>query len=59
MRKTSLIEKSYQHCLLYVIKRLNNFFETWYTPKNLAIFISGDIDVGGTMETIVKYFGDW
>ncbi|MFA7693123.1 MAG: insulinase family protein [Candidatus Hydrogenedentales bacterium] len=41
------------------IKRLNNFFETWYTPKNMAIFISGDIDVGGTMETIVKYFGDW
>lgn len=41
------------------IKRLNEFYRTWYTPNNMAIFISGDIDIERTMAMIARYCGAW
>ncbi len=41
------------------ITRLNQFYDTWYRPENMAIFISGDIDVEATMGVIARYFSTW
>lgn len=36
-----------------------NFFHTYYVPNNMAIFISGNIDIDETIKTIDKYFSSW
>lgn len=41
------------------IKRLLDFYSTWYKPNNMAIFISGDIDFEKTMQVIDTYFSAW
>lgn len=41
------------------IKRLNGFYDTWYRPGNMAIFISGDVDVEQTMSVIARHFSAW
>lgn len=41
------------------VKRLNRFYETWYRPNNMAIFISGDIDLEQTIKLIARYFSTW
>lgn len=39
------------------LKRMYEFFETWYVPNNMAIVISGDIDIGPTIDLIDTHFG--
>lgn len=38
------------------IKRLLDFYSSWYKANNMAIFISGDIDFEKTMQVIDRYF---
>ncbi|MCY4357080.1 MAG: insulinase family protein [Gammaproteobacteria bacterium] len=38
---------------------IQNFFDTWYVPNNMGIFISGDIDIDSTIELIAEKFGHW
>lgn len=36
---------------------IQNHYETWYRPNNIAICLSGDFDPDATLEIIKKYFG--
>lgn len=38
---------------------IQEYFDTWYVPNNMAIFISGDIDIDETMQIISAEFSDW
>ncbi|MGI9250384.1 MAG: M16 family metallopeptidase [Pseudohongiellaceae bacterium] len=38
---------------------IQDYFDTWYVPNNMAIFISGDIDIDSTIALIADEFGDW
>jgi predicted Zn-dependent peptidase len=38
---------------------IHDYFDTYYVPNNMAIFISGDIDIDHTMTVIAKAFGGW
>lgn len=41
------------------LKVIYNYFETYYVPNNMAIFISGDINIPETMSIIDVYFSSW
>lgn len=41
------------------ISRLISFYETWYVPNNMAIFLSGDLRAEEVMPLIDHYFGSW
>ena len=38
---------------------IQNYFDTYYVPNNMGIFISGDIDIEETIELISEKFGHW
>ena len=38
---------------------IQEYFDTWYVPNNMGIFISGDIDIPATIELISEKFGHW
>lgn len=38
---------------------IRDYFETWYVPNNMAILISGDIDIRSTIELIAGQFSEW
>ena len=38
---------------------IQDYFDTWYVPNNMGIFISGDIDIPSTIELIAEKFGHW
>ncbi len=38
---------------------IRNYFDTYYVPNNMAISISGDIDIEETMKIIDENFGSW
>lgn len=38
---------------------IQEYFDTYYVPNNMAIFISGDIDIEHTIATISDAFGAW
>jgi len=38
---------------------IQEYFDTWYVPNNMAVMISGDIDIEQTIQTIAEHFGDW
>ncbi len=38
---------------------IQNYFDTYYVPNNMAIFISGDINIDETIATISDAFGQW
>ncbi len=41
------------------LKNIYEYFNTYYVPNNMAIMISGDIDIEKTMDTIDRYFSSW
>ena len=41
------------------ISRLESFYDTWYVPNNMAIFLSGDVRAEEAMPVIARYFGAW
>ncbi|MCC6866607.1 MAG: insulinase family protein [Ignavibacteria bacterium] len=40
------------------IKKVINYYKTYYVPNNMAIVLSGDLDPEKTIELIDKYWGD-
>lgn len=38
---------------------IHDFYDTWYVPNNMAIFISGDINIDETIELIADKFSRW
>ncbi len=38
---------------------IQNYFDTYYVPNNMAIFISGDIDIDQTIALIADKFSVW
>lgn len=38
---------------------IRDYFDTWYVPNNMAIFISGDIDIEDTIQVISDEFSHW
>lgn len=38
---------------------IQNFYDSYYVPNNMAIFISGDIHVEEAIHTIAQAFGKW
>ena len=39
--------------------KIRNFFDTWYVPNNMAISVSGDINIDETIKVIDEAFGKW
>ncbi len=39
------------------IRRMYEFFETWYVPGNLVIALAGDFDAAEALDTITRHFG--
>jgi len=38
---------------------IQQYFDTWYVPNNMAIAISGDIDINETIRVIADAFSHW
>ena len=38
---------------------IQDYFDTYYVPNNMAIFISGDIDIDQTIQLIADNFSKW
>lgn len=41
------------------LKKMYDFYRQYYVPNNMALVISGDIDLTATRKLIEKYFGVW
>lgn len=41
------------------IINIQNYFNKWYVPGNVAICLSGDFEPDQMIETIERYFGSW
>jgi predicted Zn-dependent peptidase len=41
------------------LKNMHDFYNTYYVPNNMAICISGDIDIDETIQTIDEHFSLW
>lgn len=41
------------------LRYIQDYFDTWYVPNNMAISISGDIDPDETIEVIAEAFSAW
>ena len=41
------------------IVNIENYFRKYYVPNNIAITMSGDLDMDQTIALIDKYFGSW
>ncbi len=41
------------------ISNIKKHFSDWYRPNNVAICMSGDLDLDKTVAIIKKYFGNW
>ncbi|MBX7258117.1 MAG: insulinase family protein [Candidatus Hydrogenedentes bacterium] len=50
---------SVEHLKKPSLVNIHNFYNTYYVPNNMAICISGDIDVDATMAIIERYFERW
>jgi predicted Zn-dependent peptidase len=38
---------------------IQRFYDTWYVPNNMAIVVSGDIDIDETIRLIAEHFNVW
>ena len=41
------------------LKRIKEFYNTYYVANNMAVSLAGDIDFEATIEDVKKAFGDW
>ncbi|MBP3828712.1 MAG: insulinase family protein [Bacteroidaceae bacterium] len=41
------------------ITNIKNYFNNYYCPNNVAIFMAGDFDPDKTIDILEKYFGEW
>ena len=40
------------------LEDVKRFFDTYYTPNNAVVVVTGDVDIQTTLAHITKYFGD-
>lgn len=38
---------------------IRDYFDTYYVPNNMGIFLSGDFDIEDTIELIAEHFNEW
>ena len=50
---------SVQHLQSPSIKEMQNFYNKYYIPNNMAICLSGDLDIQNTISLIEKYWGNF
>lgn len=50
---------SVEHLKNPSLRKMYAFYNTYYVPNNMALVISGDIDIAETRRIIEKYFSDW
>ena len=50
---------SVQHLQSPSIKEMQNFYNKYYIPNNMAICLSGDLDIQNTITLIEKYWGNF
>ena len=50
---------SVEHLKSPSIKRMYEFYSTYYVPNNMAIIMSGDINPPEAIKTISRYFSSW
>jgi predicted Zn-dependent peptidase len=50
---------SVEHLKNPSLTKMYEFYNKYYVPNNMAIVISGDIDIAQTKELITKYFSSW
>ena len=50
---------SVQHLQNPSIKEMQNFYNKYYIPNNMAICLSGDLDIQNTITLIEKYWGNF
>ncbi|MEE2754809.1 MAG: pitrilysin family protein, partial [Candidatus Latescibacterota bacterium] len=50
---------SVEHLKNPSLVNIHKFFDTYYVPNNMAITISGDIDIAETIQLIDKKFSGW
>ena len=50
---------SVEHLKSPSIKRMYDFYNTYYVPNNMAIIMSGDIDPPEAIKEISRYFSSW
>ena len=50
---------SIEHLKNPSLKKMYEFYNTYYVPNNMAIHISGDINIEGTIELINTHFSKW
>ena len=50
---------SVEHLKNPSLRRMYEYFETWYVPNNMAVIISGDIDIEQTIGLIDASLGVW
>ena len=50
---------SVEHLKNPSLELMYEYYRTWYVPNNMAVIISGDIDVGETIALIDSEFSDW
>lgn len=41
------------------LRNIGKYYETYYVPNNMAVFISGDIDIPAAIETIAARLSKW
>lgn len=56
---TQSILGSIQHLKNPSLKKMYEFYRRYYVPNNMALVISGDIDIQETRQIIERYFSDW
>lgn len=56
---TQTILGSVEHLKNPSLTKMYDFYRRYYVPNNMAIVISGDIDIAETRKIIEKHFADW
>lgn len=56
---TQTILGTQEHLKNPSITNIKKYYSQWYVPNNIAICMSGDLDMDSTVAIIDKYFGDW
>ena len=50
---------SVEHLKNPSLELMYEYYRTWYVPNNMAVIVSGDIDIGETIALIDREFSDW
>ncbi len=56
---TQTILGSVDHLKNPSLKKMYEFYHRYYIPNNMALVISGDLDIGESKRILTKYFSGW